>query len=199
MMDSTRQTEYHEILTTLAQRLADDKAAIYEQAHSTAGNQTGGEVASSPGDLGDRASEESLPYLDVTLLENKEYLSKEVQEALGRLEDSTFGLCDACGEAIAEERLDAIPYTRYCASCAERLEPLIAANYNIDHLPDSTEILSFQAVMETILIDDETLSSVEDQGSEPRSSLGDVGLDDDTGSTKENDLPVEKDPEDFVR
>jgi RNA polymerase-binding transcription factor DksA len=38
----------------------------------------------------------------------------EVERALAKLEDGTYGQCEVCGDPIAEARLEAMPATRYC-------------------------------------------------------------------------------------
>lgn len=43
---------------------------------------------------------------------------REVEEALGRLADGTWGRCEACGGAIGRIRLRALPEARRCATCA---------------------------------------------------------------------------------
>ena len=45
-----------------------------------------------------------------------------INAALTRIEDGSYGLCKKCGEAIPENRLQAVPYTSLCVSCAEKLE-----------------------------------------------------------------------------
>jgi DnaK suppressor protein len=42
----------------------------------------------------------------------------DVDRALAKLEDGTYGVCDRCGAAITPERLDAIPWTALCVRCA---------------------------------------------------------------------------------
>jgi DnaK suppressor protein len=44
----------------------------------------------------------------------------EIDAALRRLADGTYGVCGNCGEPIASERLDALPATQFCVSCAAR-------------------------------------------------------------------------------
>jgi DnaK suppressor protein len=44
--------------------------------------------------------------------------AEEVERALQKLEEGTYGTCDDCGEAIAPERLEAIPWTALCVRCA---------------------------------------------------------------------------------
>ena len=41
-----------------------------------------------------------------------------IDAALGRVEEGTYGECAKCGEDIAEERLDLLPYTPLCRHCA---------------------------------------------------------------------------------
>lgn len=45
-----------------------------------------------------------------------------IQEALARIEDGTYGVCEGCGEAIGLERLKALPYARLCIDCKEKEE-----------------------------------------------------------------------------
>ena len=43
---------------------------------------------------------------------------EEVEAALGRLDEGTYGICERCGGAIAGDRLDAMPMARLCMTCA---------------------------------------------------------------------------------
>ena len=42
----------------------------------------------------------------------------QIRAALARIEDGTYGACVRCGEPIAEARLDALPWTPLCRTCA---------------------------------------------------------------------------------
>lgn len=44
----------------------------------------------------------------------------EIDAALLRLDDGSYGMCQGCAERIVAERLLAVPYTRYCVPCASR-------------------------------------------------------------------------------
>jgi len=44
-----------------------------------------------------------------------------VEEALDRLESGDYGICLACDEPIAERRLEALPWARYCVKCQEEV------------------------------------------------------------------------------
>lgn len=43
---------------------------------------------------------------------------REIDRALRRIEDGSFGECTTCGEPISEQRLAALPYTSLCIDCA---------------------------------------------------------------------------------
>lgn len=47
---------------------------------------------------------------------------KQIEEALGRVADSTYGICQSCEEEILEKRLIHNPYFLICVACAEEVE-----------------------------------------------------------------------------
>ena len=73
-------------------------------------------------DIGDESATISHRYLLMSLSENERSKLMEIDEALDRIEDGTFGICEDCGEPIALKRLEVIPDARYCVECQENLE-----------------------------------------------------------------------------
>ena len=43
---------------------------------------------------------------------------RQIRAALARIADNSYGRCTACGEAISDDRLDVLPATPFCRSCA---------------------------------------------------------------------------------
>jgi RNA polymerase-binding transcription factor DksA len=114
-MDQTKLREFREQLDEIIARIQPDATAATEQTRDPVGL---GELSNVPMHLGDRGTEEYLQDLNATLLENQRNLLDEATDALHRINDGTFGICENCGEPILEERLEAIPYARYCTACA---------------------------------------------------------------------------------
>ncbi|MFH1616774.1 MAG: TraR/DksA C4-type zinc finger protein [Planctomycetota bacterium] len=56
------------------------------------------------------------------LMESERKILVEIDDALGRIEDGTYGICQGNGEPISEQRLEAIPWARYCVTCAGMVE-----------------------------------------------------------------------------
>jgi RNA polymerase-binding transcription factor len=59
--------------------------------------------------------------VDQALLDNERALLAEVQQALIRIENGTYGICTNCGQPIPEERLEAIPWASLCVTCESKL------------------------------------------------------------------------------
>ena len=70
------------------------------------------------GGQADVASDYTEQTLDVSLERSERERLLEVEAALRRVADGTYGTCEGCGQAIDPERLRAIPWTRYCIDCA---------------------------------------------------------------------------------
>jgi DnaK suppressor protein len=47
---------------------------------------------------------------------------RDVADALKRIEQGTFGVCEGCEEPIPKKRLEVFPAARYCVACKARLE-----------------------------------------------------------------------------
>lgn len=60
--------------------------------------------------------------LDLALRSRVEDRIEELEEALGRLEEGTYGICSRCGSHVDVERLEALPQTDLCINCARDLQ-----------------------------------------------------------------------------
>jgi RNA polymerase-binding protein DksA len=64
--------------------------------------------------LGDTATATFDRELEQGLEEGAEQTLRDVEAALKRIEDGTYGICEVCGKPIGEDRLRAIPWARLC-------------------------------------------------------------------------------------
>ena len=64
--------------------------------------------------IADSATDTFMRELDDGLEENAGNLLAEVNAALARLDDGTYGTCTACGRRIPDERLEAVPWASLC-------------------------------------------------------------------------------------
>ncbi|MCX8053807.1 MAG: TraR/DksA C4-type zinc finger protein, partial [Armatimonadetes bacterium] len=70
----------------------------------------------------DAASETFERTRNYALDENFREILEAIDEALRKIEDGTYGICDRCSQPINIERLKAIPYATLCIQCQETIE-----------------------------------------------------------------------------
>lgn len=107
------------------QELLELRARLVQAANGVEkANDGGAELSSSAGDqhLADHASDTFERELDESLEENAEEIVREIDQALGRIEEGSYGTCTACGKEIPEERLAAVPYATLCVEDRRKLE-----------------------------------------------------------------------------
>lgn len=82
-----------------------------------------GELSSAAGDqhIADHASEILDREVGESLEVNAAALVQEIDAALARIDEGTYGTCARCGQPIPEERLAAVPYAVLCVPC-KRIE-----------------------------------------------------------------------------
>lgn len=131
---------YRRLLLALAARVRADSAGMFDQAHSASGGKGGSELSNAPMHLGDMGTEEFLYDINVTLLANEQHIASEILVALDRINNGTFGVCESCVRPIAPERLDEIPYTRFCVTCAatQNNTPQVNLDEGRPHSPEDT-------------------------------------------------------------
>ena len=76
-----------------------------------------GEETAFDNHLADTATETYDRELEYGLEEGAERLLGEIDAALKRIEDGTYGSCTNCGGQIPEERLEALPWATLCIEC----------------------------------------------------------------------------------
>jgi RNA polymerase-binding protein DksA len=72
--------------------------------------------------LGDTATATLDREIDYTLGENSEQVLSEIDGALSRIDEGTYGICVKCGKEIAPERLEAHPWASLCIDDARKAE-----------------------------------------------------------------------------
>ncbi|HMF75004.1 MAG TPA: TraR/DksA family transcriptional regulator [Bryobacteraceae bacterium] len=88
----------------------------------------------------DRLQQQMNREVAIRNLDRESKLLKEVQGAIARIEDDTFGICLRCEEEIPEKRLKALPWAAYCVSCQEAIDRRRAAGERVDENSEDLEL-----------------------------------------------------------
>lgn len=106
--------KYFDRLTSLRQYIAGQRSTQIANAHT--GEPT---FAVNPAD---RGTDEYDAEAALSLISSEQNALYEIDHALERIRDGTYGICEATGKPIPPERLDAIPWTRFARDVEEQLE-----------------------------------------------------------------------------
>ncbi len=97
-----------------------------ELQHEIAGLTLEGASSGQPGQGVEDTGETALAFqevqLDESILQNERHLLADVEEALWRLQDGTYGRCLSCGQPIPDRRLEAIPWAVRDVVCEAQVE-----------------------------------------------------------------------------
>lgn len=72
--------------------------------------------------MADMATDNYDREFSLGLATNDQKLIHRIDEALEKVEEKTFGLCDLCAKKISKVRLKAVPYAELCVPCQEKQE-----------------------------------------------------------------------------
>ena len=106
-------------------RLQQDRAAaldsVQEEIRQT-GDPDDASLEKIPNDTGDRSEMDRETDTIISMAQRHAAKLEEIDAALGRIADGTYGECAQCGSDIGAARLEAQPTARHCIGCQERLE-----------------------------------------------------------------------------
>jgi RNA polymerase-binding transcription factor DksA len=84
--------------------------------------QSGGELSSMPVHLADIGSDNFEQEFSLGLMAEEKKILVEIDHALARIDEGTYGICEGLGIPIEQPRLEAIPWTRYSLEHAKKVE-----------------------------------------------------------------------------
>jgi RNA polymerase-binding protein DksA len=80
------------------------------------------DLSSMPVHMADLGTDSFEQEFTLELMDSERKLIVEINDALIRIENGTYGICEINGEPIPKQRLEAIPWARCCIACASLLE-----------------------------------------------------------------------------
>jgi DnaK suppressor protein len=114
-------SRYNELKQMLLGRRRELQAQVHDKMRDVRAT---GEVTklSEVFDAGESSEADIQEDIELALIQMKSETLNRVDDALGRLEQGTYGNCFDCGEEIAEKRLRALPFAVRCKDCEEAKE-----------------------------------------------------------------------------
>lgn len=113
---------YKELLLKLRARLRGDVTAMANAALNKTRSESSGDLSSMPIHMADVGTDNFEQEFTLSLMETEESVLQQIESALERIEEGTYGVCLDCEGKIPKARLNAIPFTPLCVKCASKLE-----------------------------------------------------------------------------
>ena len=111
---------HKEKLEGFRKQLVERREAIRRDIKKKSAELTGDDVAYA--DSVDQAAADSEKQLLAQMKNREELVLVQINQALRRMDEGSFGECQHCGESISEARLQAFPFTTLCIDCKAELE-----------------------------------------------------------------------------
>jgi DnaK suppressor protein len=92
------------------------------QMEDNALNKDHSHTTSMPNNMAELGTENSEQELTLSLLGSEKEAFDQIEAAIERIEDGSYGQCEECGGRIPKARLDAIPYAALCVRCLSKEE-----------------------------------------------------------------------------
>jgi DnaK suppressor protein len=113
---------YKERLLLLRARLRGDVTQLADAALRKSRSEANGDLSTMPIHMADIGTDNFEQEFTLGLMENDGDVLEQIEAALERIEENTFGQCEECGTKIPKTRLNAIPYAALCVKCASTNE-----------------------------------------------------------------------------
>ncbi len=114
--------EFQELLLTKRRELVGNVGNLTDEALGRNRRDAAGDLSAMPIHMADLGSDNWEQEFTLGLIDNERKLLREIDEALARIEDGTYGVCLATHAPISSERLRAKPWAKYCIEYARARE-----------------------------------------------------------------------------
>ena len=111
---------YRERLITMRARLRGDVNNMASAALHKRRSDANGDLSCMPIHMADIGTDNYEQEFTLQLMQSDENTLARIENALERIEEGTYGECEACGTRIPKARLNALPYAITCVKCADK-------------------------------------------------------------------------------
>ncbi|MDD5610039.1 MAG: TraR/DksA C4-type zinc finger protein [Candidatus Omnitrophica bacterium] len=121
-LDKKELLEFKKLVLKKKSELIEQINHISEDTLKKSPKEASGDISSYTYHMADVATDTYDREFSMSLASNDRAIFYEIEDALKKIEDGTYGICEECKDFIAKVRLRAIPYARLCLKCQEKKE-----------------------------------------------------------------------------
>lgn len=113
---------YKDLLHKLRDRVVDEITFLAGDNLNRSQRDSSGDLSSYSFHMADQGTDNFDREFALNRVSSEQDVLYEIDEALQRIEQGTYGICEMTGQPIEKERLQAMPYTRYCLAAQAEME-----------------------------------------------------------------------------
>ena len=113
---------FRKLILKRKEEIIDDIKHISEDTLKKSQKDASGDISGYTYHMADVATDTYDREFSLSLASNEHKSLYELDDALKKIEEGTFGICEECKSFIAKTRLKAVPYARLCVKCQEKKE-----------------------------------------------------------------------------
>ncbi|MDD5237081.1 MAG: TraR/DksA C4-type zinc finger protein [Candidatus Omnitrophica bacterium] len=121
-LDKKELLEFKKLVLKKKSELIEQINHISEDTLKKSPKEASGDISSYTYHMADVATDTYDREFSMSLASNDRAIFYEIEDALKKIEDGTYGICEECKDFIAKVRLRAIPYARLFLKCQEKKE-----------------------------------------------------------------------------
>jgi RNA polymerase-binding protein DksA len=114
--------EFHKLLLARKEEIIAEIEHISEDTLKKSQKEASGDISGYSYHMADVATDTYDREFSLGIASQERQFLYEIHDALKKIEEDSFGICEDCKCLISKSRLKAVPYTRLCLKCQERKE-----------------------------------------------------------------------------
>ncbi|MEK7449752.1 MAG: TraR/DksA family transcriptional regulator [Planctomycetota bacterium] len=123
--DASQLKKFRTVLVGQKNFLMGNITHMEEQALRKSRQEASGDLSNIPIHIADIGTDNYEQDFTLGLIENEDHEIQEIDAALERIGEKSYGVCEKCSKHIPTKRLMAIPYARLCITCKEKEEKVV--------------------------------------------------------------------------
>lgn len=122
MLKKTDLEHFKKLLEACRKKIVGDLSHLEKDSLNLSQRDASGDLSGYSFHIADMATDNFDREFNLDLASNEQQMLNEIDDALRRVNEGTFGICETCSKVISQKRLLAVPYARFCLKCQSEEE-----------------------------------------------------------------------------
>ena len=122
MLKKIEVERFKKLLEASRKKIAGDLAHLEKDSLNTSQREASGDLSGYSLHMADMATDNFDREFNLGLVSSEQQILNLIDEALRKIEEGKFGVCEVCSKVISQKRLLAVPYAKYCIKCQSEEE-----------------------------------------------------------------------------